>query len=654
MDTDLRSDPLYREAEALYRLVHQPGTGQITDAAEISTNGVHAVYTGTLFNALHGGPQTRICWTDLRTGSTRVLTHGPNMDRSPKFSPNGQRVAHLSDRGRPGDFQLHLLDPESGACRATPSVGGWVEYLQWSPDGQRVLLGVAGHGADVSGGQGAVASKTEKMPESWMPIVETGDESYRWRCAWVYELAANRVRQVSREGTNVWESAWCGNNNLAAVISTDPSEGSWYSAHLAVIEIETGTEREAYSPQNQLGLPASSPSGRHLAIVEALCSDRGIVAGDLHLLDTTLGDRLAIDTRGIDITYTQWCSERRLLLAGHRGFDSVVGIYDVASREFRETWSSCDITTSGRYISVSGLNDQGDCVLVGENFWRAPEIAVIRGEAYQPVRSFDLGYAEQADAISNVECVSWKSRDDLEIQGWLLLPRCSGAYPLVMVVHGGPVWHSRPTWLGRSSLHLLMLLKRGYAVFLPNPRGSGGRGQEFARRVLGDIGGGDMHDLLSGLDYLVERGVADPRRLAVTGGSYGGFMTAWLTTQDARFRAAVAVAPHTNQVTEHLIGNIPRFVEMFVADKFNNAAGRYFQRSPVMYACNSRTPTLNICGALDRCTPPEEAVQFHRALLEGGTKSVLVIYPQEGHGIRRFPALIDYAARVVHWFDEHL
>ena len=136
-----------------------------------------------------------------------------------------------------------------------------------------------------------------------------------------------------------------------------------------------------------------------------------------------------------------------------------------------------------------------------------------------------------------------------------------------------------------------MLLARDYAIFLPNPRGSSGRGQDFARRVVGEMGGADTGDCLSGLDYLVERRIADPKRLAVTGLSYGGFMTSWLITQDTRFAAAVAVCPHTNQVTQHLLSNIPQFMSLFLADRYDNPAGKYFQRSPIMFANNVKTPT---------------------------------------------------------------
>ncbi|GFE91911.1 hypothetical protein GCM10011488_68650 [Steroidobacter agaridevorans] len=253
-----------------------------------------------------------------------------------------------------------------------------------------------------------------------------------------------------------------------------------------------------------------------------------------------------------------------------------------------------------------------------------------------------------------MDSLSWESSDALEIQGWLLRPSDAGPHPIVMNVHGGPVWQWRPAWLARKAMTVLLLLAHGYGVFLPNPRGSSGRGQEFARRVVGDMGGKDAHDCLAGLDYLIAQGFADPKRLGVTGFSYGGFMTAWLITQDRRFAAAAPVAPTTNQVTQHLMSNIPDFVKLFLADEYKNAGGEYYQRSPIMHAHKARTPTLSICGALDRCAPPAEAIQFHNALVENGVESMLVTYPEEGHGIRKFPAAIDYAARVTAWFHRHM
>jgi len=656
---DIRDTPLYREAEELYSAVVRPASGQISDVSElhVAPNGRSAVVTGALVHALVGAAYSRIAQVDITTGDTRVLTFGPNTDRSPKYSPTGARLAFLSDRHEAGDFQLFLLDVASGAARAAARVDGWVEYLHWSPSGRRILLGVAGFGADVAGAQGAITSKAmrEERPPSWMPSIEYGGDARRWRRAWVYEPDTDQVQPVGAPSLNVWEAVWCGEDALAAIVSPGPGEGLWYTANLQLIDIASGRGRTVFESDDQLGWPACSSSGRYAAIVEAVASDRGIVAGDLHVIEPSSNRTWRVDTRGVDVTHGEWQSERHLLVAGHRGFETVVGVYDVESGMFSESWASAEVTGSGRYLTVSGGSTIGEFCFVAESFLRASEIGEVRRGNYRTVRSFDIGYAEEALAIERLEQVRWSAADGLEIHGWLVAPAGRSPYPLVMNVHGGPVWQWRPACLARPrSMPLLMLLKQGYAVFLPNPRGSSGRGQEFARRVKGDINGGDAADLLSGLDHLVATDIADPTRIGVTGVSYGGGMTSWLITQDSRFAAAVPVSPHTNQVTEHLLSNIPHFVSLFLADHYRNPAGRYFERSPIMHAHNASTPTLNICGALDRCTPPEEAMQFHNALLENGAKSVLVTYPEEGHGVQKWPAAVDYAARVAGWFLEHM
>jgi dipeptidyl aminopeptidase/acylaminoacyl peptidase len=378
------------------------------------------------------------------------------------------------------------------------------------------------------------------------------------------------------------------------------------------------------------------------------------VVGDLKVVEVTSGHLKSVYTGAVDIAHAEWRSDRVLLLAGHRGLETVIEVCNPASGQLEEIWAGRDISTGGIYASVSGFGEHGDCAFVAEGFLRAPEIAVVHRGEYRAVKSLDAEYANYTDAIAEVQTVSWRAPDGLEIQGWVVRPRAPRPHPLIMYVHGGPVYHVRSFYLGRKGALLLLLLMRGYAVFFPNVRGSSGRGQDFAARVLGDMGGADTHDFLSGLDYLVSQGIADETRLGITGGSYGGFMTSWLVTQDTRFAAAVSVSPVTNHVTEHLVSNIPHFVRLFLADSYTNPSGKYFQRSPVMHAQCARTPTLNVCGALDRCTPPVEAMQFHSALLENGVESVLVTYPEEGHGVQKLPAAIDYTARVISWFEQYM
>ena len=247
----------------------------------------------------------------------------------------------------------------------------------------------------------------------------------------------------------------------------------------------------------------------------------------------------------------------------------------------------------------------------------------------------------------------WQAPDGLEIQGWLVTPEDGpGPFPLVMIVHGGPVFCHRGRWLSNPYYgDIQFLVRKGYALFLPNPRGSSGRGNEYAAKVMGDVGGAESADLLSGIDMLVARGIADPTRLGVMGASHGGFMTSWLVTQDHRFAAAIAIAPVANWYSQHWSSNIPQFDRLFLADDPRRPAGHYFERSPVMFAHLAKTPTLVVAGALDRCTPPGQAVEFYNALGEGKAERALLLYPEEGHRVQHLPGRIDYIARVNEWFE---
>jgi len=200
-----------------------------------------------------------------------------------------------------------------------------------------------------------------------------------------------------------------------------------------------------------------------------------------------------------------------------------------------------------------------------------------------------------------------------------------------------------------------LLVSRGYAVLHPNPRGSSGRGREFAAAVVGDMGGADTHDYLSGIDAMVERGIADPARIGTMGVSYGGFMSAWLVTQDQRFKAAVAGSPVTEWYSFTYTTNIPRWGLLFLDNADPEEAGnQVHERSPVLHASKATTPTLLTAGAKDRCTPAGQAREFYQALTGHGVDSALVIYPDEGHGVSRFPAVTDYLARLVTWFEKYM
>nr|WP_053000137.1 prolyl oligopeptidase family serine peptidase [Sphingomonas sp. Y57] len=650
-ERDIRSTTLYREAEQLAHRLRQPGHGALSDAFDLHASpcGRHASFTGVIVDTLEGTPPTGIFRIALESGEVTPIGANTGKARHARHSPNGRWLAFIADARGIGDDQLHLADLTNGSVRTAARVTGWVETLRWSRDGTQILLGVAGTSADVSSGQGATTHGGEMNAHAaWMPRLD-GTAGTDRRSAWVYTMASDTARPLSPPNCNIWEADWAGGARLVAIASAGAHEGAWYDAHLTLIEARTGVTQLAYQPNAQLGCLATSPDGRWAAFVEALCSDRLIVAGDLMLADLDSGDTRRLDTGGVDITSLEWRSADQLLLAGHQGLATVIGCWSF-EHGWRETWRSIERTTAGRYATIAGIGDDGDCLMIGESFFVGPEIARVAAGAYQTIRPLHDEAKSDLTDFSSVAPFRWQAADGLELEGWLLGSSGDGPAPLLVDLHGGPILHWRASWLGRSNLVSLMLLARGYAIFLPNPRGSSGHGQAFARRVLGDMGGADSADCLAGIDALIAAGIADPAQVSLTGLSYGGYLAAWLATQEDRFAAAVPVAPITSFVTHHLQSNIPEFAPLFLADAPTRAGSRFWSRSPLGFAENVRTPVLGICGALDRCTPPEEARQFHDALRARGATSALLTY-QEGHGVRSWPAALDAAARTVGWIE---
>jgi dipeptidyl aminopeptidase/acylaminoacyl peptidase len=650
-DRDIRQTPLYGKVREYYERITVPAQDKVTDAADVtvSSDGNFAAFTGTVHNDVASSPVTRVCIVDLGSGSIRRIAAGNGSDRLPRWSPDAKHLAFLSDRAETGNFQLLLCHGDGhGPCHAVAAVDGVIESLQWSPNGRRILLVVAGFGADLAGCQGGATtlrkSQDAALP-AWTPEVDTGDAENLWRRVYLYDVERDAMSVLSTSGINCWEATWLGDEHVVVVSSRSHSEGSWYQSQLTCLGVSEPTARMLYQPRDQIGVPVGSPSGRRLALIEAVCSDRMIVAGDLLLMDVRQGAVKRVDTRAVDVTQVGWRDDRHLVFVGHRGLETVVGEVDTGTGELSERWASLERTFGAWYPAMWPMPG-GGCAVIGEGYDVAPELAVIDGGGYRMIASLDARGAGGRGPRTSIEPVYWKARDGREIQGWVVKPPGAGPFPLVMDIHGGPVWACRNRWQGRLR-GTQVLTEHGVAVFYPNPRGSGGRGLEFARLVVGDMGGEDTFDYLTGIDALVENGVADARRLGVTGISYGGFMSAWLITQDSRFAAAAPISCVSDWYSQHRTSQIPHFDELFLAGSASDPNGHFFQRSPAMHTRHVRTPTLQLTGARDQNTPPTQALEFHRSLLEHGARSILVTYPTAGHGIRGFPEVIDATTRYV-------
>jgi len=283
-----------------------------------------------------------------------------------------------------------------------------------------------------------------------------------------------------------------------------------------------------------------------------------------------------------------------------------------------------------------------------ESFTTAPEIQTGTPGKWKNLTAANTGSALPA----RTQSLQWNT-DGLHAQGWLLLPEAaSGKLPLLTVVHGGPAAASVPRFGGPGLWQ--KLLEQGYALFLPNPRGSFGQGEQFTRANVRDFGYGDLRDILAGIDAAETVAPIDDARLGITGGSYGGFMTMWAVTQTHRFKAAVAAAGLSDWLSYYGENGIDAWmVPYFGASAYDDPAV-YARSSPINFIKNVRTPTFEYVGERDIECPPAQTQEFWHALKALGVPTSVMIYPGEGHGLRDPEHNADAMKRTIEWFDRYL
>ena len=655
MERDLRETSLFKEVEGFYRSVLEPGFGTARPAGDPqpSPDGRWIAFRGERLDRLEGHALGRICLVGADGVDLRQVTDGPNDDSEPRWSPDGTRLSFRSDRAAKGKHQVYVLDAGLPAeARQLTTLPGVAEWHRWSADGARMLVGLAGTAAEQADALGSGTLGGEQDVPGWVPEVESSDDAdAERRSLWLVEVETGEARRISSEPRNVWEADWCGAGQVVAITSDGAGEDAWYAAGVSMFDLETGAERPLARSEVQMGWVAGSPAGDRVAVIEAVCSDRVVVCGDLRVIDVASGAMAPVDLGDVDASRALWLDDDRLLVFGRRGLVSLALEISLGDGSMKELWATDG--SVGELYHPSGAALAGGVAVVTSSHARPPSIVVVSGDGAERAVAAPrhAGHDVVLGALARREVMRWTAPDGLEIEGLLSVPHGDGPFPLVLDVHGGPIGNIDDRFPGTLDA---LLLSRGFAILEPNPRGSTGRGQDFASRVVGDMGGLDVDDVLTGVDAAVASGVADPGRLVLTGGSYGGFMAAWIPTRDQRFKASVAISPVTDWWSERYDGSLGAWVGDFLGGEPHDVPEEYTGRSPVLHAASVTTPVLLTSGRHDRATPVGQAVEFYRALREQGVPSEVVVYPQEGHGVGELPAILDLATRMVAWFERFL
>jgi dipeptidyl aminopeptidase/acylaminoacyl peptidase len=265
-------------------------------------------------------------------------------------------------------------------------------------------------------------------------------------------------------------------------------------------------------------------------------------------------------------------------------------------------------------------------------------------------------------ALGEAEVITWKSRDGATVEGVLLKPvgyTAGRKVPLLVSAHGGPT-AAHTNGFKASSSPGQTWASRGWAVLYPNPRGSTGYGEQWMRGNIPDWGGGDYQDIMTGVDELIRRGIADSTRMAFEGWSYGGYMTSWVVSQTGRFKAAMMGAGLPSLLSMAGTTDIPGYINTFFnglpqydGSIVNPSIRHYLERSAISYSDRVTTPLLILHGANDERVPIGQPMEFYRALKDRGKITELVFYPREGHGLQEYYHQLDRMKREYEWMARH-
>jgi dipeptidyl aminopeptidase/acylaminoacyl peptidase len=593
-------------------------------------------------------PRSAIHVADLMSPDARPrrVTAGdgstPHNEHDVAWSPDGRRLAFLSDKEKRGQAQVYVAPADGGPARKLTDVKGVLADLRWSPDGRRLAV------LWTESATGPIGPTQAAAPE--VGVIEEAVQEQRLA---LLDPESGHPKPLSPDDLYVYEYDWSPDGKQIVFIGARGSgDNNWYIARLYTLAADTGSLKELLRPDVQIAAPRWSPDGQSIAYIGGLMSDEGATGGDVYAIPAS-GGRPRDVTPGLkaSASWLAWQPAGGILFTeivdGHSGVAAV----DPADGTVTTLWTGPETVGDGG-LGLSLSHDHKTSAVIRQSFAQPPEVWAGPVGAWKQVTHANRDVRPH---WGEARSLHWKS-GEVAVQGWLLYPvkyDAKGRYPMVVSVHGGPAWARRPAWPG-TFFDLTLMASQGYFVFFPNPRGSFGQGERFTRANVKDFGYGDLDDILAGVDEVLKTATVDPERLGLGGWSYGGYMTMWAVTQTQRFRAAVAGAGVSNWQSYYGENGIDQWLLPYFGATVYDDPAVYARSSPMTFIKRVRTPTLVLVGERDVECPPPQSREFWHALKTLGVPTQLVIYAGEGHGFSRRNHRHDVMRRTAAWLDRYL
>ncbi len=596
-----------------------------------------------------GGSYAELHVWNAATGESRPFVTGSVAVRAVQWSPEGKRIAFLQKRGDKDKVQVWAIALDGGEAVALTNSATDVQDFRWHPGGGRLAYIATA----------APSAREKELDKKGYGFVFY-EENLKPRILYLQEAPGGGTipdPQALTSDLSVWRAEWRPDGKTLAVGTTPKNlvDQEYMAQVIQLLDPETKTLKIMVDPQGKLGNFAWSPDGARIAYVAAR-ERKDHAASQLFVVDAAGGAPRNLTPPGFR-GHVSWAGWRG---AGTVAYLSEEGVWNTLAVDSPQGGQR-RILLSGRdcglvFDTLSAGTDGKRWALLGQTAGSPPDVYAWDGAA-APRRLSGLNPWLAQRTLGRQEVIRYKARDGWEIEGVLVhpVPEPAGQKsPLIVIVHGGPEGRYADGWVTRYSEPAQALAGKGYLVFLPNYRASTGYGLEFAWAGYGDPAGKEFDDVADGIDFLVKQGLADPDRVGLTGGSYGGYAAAWFATWYTRYvRAVCMFVGISDLVSKRGTTDIP-YEELYVhsgrdlADMWDLSR----ERSPITYAERSRTAVLIAGGTDDPRVHPSQSLEFYRRLKMTGHPAVrLVQYPGEGHGNRKQPGRIDILYRQLEWFD---
>lgn len=617
---------------------------RVTDA-RISPDGsrVAFVVTREYTEGEHTVPASSV-WIVPFDGSepARQFTASIHADNSPRWSPDGAALAFLSDREKADTLQVYVMPTGGGEARKLTDAKAGVSDFSWSLDGTRIAYLAAD----------AKTEDEEKREKDRDDAIHV-DHEYKFTRLWVVSAQGGAARAITPPEYQARGFAWR-ENGWAIVTSSTPKEDDASVPWPVRLVAEDGATETLWEGKFPASPIVSSPDGRTLAWVHGGVAGEGS-ADEVWVARDGEAPRIATsDYAGLTADAQFTPDGLGLLLTGIAGTRTVVGRLDLATGAIETLLAERTLEssfTSSYQVTMSADGTRMACALEDVDQPAEVYVGALGGELRR-VTSFNAHLAEAT--LARGETVEWSAPDGLRIEGVLIYPANyeeGKRYPLITHIHGGPTWQWLMRFMGGWHDWGQWLAAQGYAVLLPNPRGSAGRGREFAWSNQRNWGHGDFGDVMSGVEAMIERGIADPERLGIGGWSYGGYMTSWAIGHTDRFKAAIVGAGVTDLLSFQA-ADIPTWLptQIMLAPSYHEQEV-YLRSSPITYVRDAKTPTLILHGGGDERVRLGQGKELYHALRALGVPTEMVIYPREPHIFQERLHQRDLLTRVADWFN---